>query len=95
MKKTKADAKDSTEILDSTKNIPFAIASISALRTHTKPALVDEVFRLQTAIAELSKLSELPDYGGPKWSIKMHPLVRVRRFLRAIAFKNLGQTDDK
>ena len=93
MKKT--DEKNPTEILDSTKNIPFAVASVSALRIYTKSTLIDEVFRLQTAISELSKISELPDYGGPKWSIKVHPLVLIRGFLRAIAFNNLGQTDDK
>lgn len=87
--------KPDTTILDSTKNIPFVVASISALKTYTKPALINEVYRLQTALAELSKLSELPDYGGSKWSVKMHPLVRIRGLLRAIAFKNLGQTDDK
>ena len=91
MKKTKPD----TTILDSTKSTPFTVVSISALKAYTKPALVNEVHRLQTALAELSKLSELPDYGGPKWSLKMHPLVRIRGFLRGIAFKNLGQTDDK
>ena len=95
MKKTEHNERNSTEILDSTKDIPFAITRISTLRMATKLVLVNEVYRLQTALAELSKLSELPDYGGPKWSLKMHPLVRIRGFLRGIAFKNLGQTDDK
>jgi len=95
VKKTEHNERNSTEILDSTKDIPFAITRISTLRMATKLVLVNEVYRLQTALAELSKLSELPDYGGPKWSLKMHPLVRIRGFLRGIAFKNLGQTDDK
>jgi hypothetical protein len=89
--KTKSD----TTILDSTKNIPFAITAIGVLKAYTKPALINEVYRLQTVLAELSKISEAPDYGGPKWSLKIHPLVLIRKFLRAIAFKNLGQTDDK
>jgi hypothetical protein len=95
MKKTEHNERGSTEILDSTKNIPFVITSIGTLKAYTKPVLIEEVFRLQTALAELSRISEAPDYGGPKWSLKMHPLVLIRGFLRGIAFKNLGQTDDK
>ena len=67
----------------------FAITPVSKLRLKTKSQLVNEVNRLQTVLAKLYTIAESAEPVNRDWILKLHPLVRIRKHLRSIAFNNL------